>query len=176
MERVDAAVIEKNGGTHLGTKPTPEMVDLLHKAGSAFYKPGEAQIDEDTLPGHEFRTLSEDLAPIQHDRPDTYKEWNLFNEYITKDLIDNLGQPHILSSILDKWAHDKYLVTAEYLDEKDKAEKNAPSNLSIRATTRLAKVPPVAPQEEWSGKELRRWCFSSGTWKMTHWVSGLQPD
>lgn len=49
-------LIEKNGGTHIGAKPTPEMEDLLHKSGSALYEPDEAQFKEDTLPGHELKT------------------------------------------------------------------------------------------------------------------------
>lgn len=152
-------LIEKNGGTHIGAKPTPEMEDLLHKSGSALYEPDEAQFKEDTLPGHELKTLSEDLAPVQNDRPDTYKEWNLFDEYIDRDLIDNLDnlkQPHILSSILDKWAHHKHLATADDLPAiKDRAEKSVLGDLAVRAITRLARFPPIAPQDEWSGKEIQ---------------------
>lgn len=158
-------LIEQNGGTHLGIKPTPEMEDLLHKAGSALYEPEEDLFEEDTLPGHEFKTLLKDLAPIQNDKPYTYKEWNLFKEYIERDLnnnLDNLKQPHILSSILGKWARHRHLATADDLDVKARAEKSDLGDLAIRAITRLAKVPPIAPEDEWSGRELREMVLYDG--------------
>lgn len=149
-------LIVKNGGTHVGVKSTPEMEELLQRSGSSLYKPNQAKFKD--LAGHEFKTLSEDLAPIQNDKPDTYREWNLFDEYIGSDTIDNidlLKQPHILSSILDKWGHHKHLATAESdLPAKAREEKSALGDLAIRGITRLAKIIPVAPQEEWSGQEL----------------------
>lgn len=79
----------------------PDFDDLLHKSGSASYKPKHI----DGMPRHEFRNLSMKLAPVESDGIEDEEEWNLFEQYLgmTFDDLEDLNEPHSLSDMLEYW-------------------------------------------------------------------------
>jgi hypothetical protein len=78
--------------------------DLLHKAGSASYKPKKIA----SMTDFEHLNLSLSLAPIESDGAEDQQEWNLFEQYLplTFDDLEDLNDRHSLSDMLDLWKHD----------------------------------------------------------------------
>lgn len=83
----------------------PDLDDLLRKSGSASYKPKRI----DGMSNHEFLNLSCNLAPIESSGVDDQEEWNLFEQYLsmTFDELEDLNEPHSLSTMLSHWSMDQ---------------------------------------------------------------------
>lgn len=76
--------------------------DLLHKAGSAGYKP---QAKPENMERSEYYNLLSSLAPYESDGPDDTEEWNLFDQYLDRTA-ETLDNPHDLSQMLLRWEID----------------------------------------------------------------------
>lgn len=103
-KRLMSKLINKRDGKV--NKPLdPDFDDLLHRSGSASYRPKNV----DGITGHEYFILSKDLAPIETDGVDDQEEWNLFKEYLPLNFEDigDLNNSNSLSDTLRGWAVDK---------------------------------------------------------------------
>jgi hypothetical protein len=82
----------------------PGFDDLLHKAGSASYKPRKIT----GMTDFEYLNLSHHLAPIESDGAEDQQEWSLFKQYLplTFDSLEDLKERHSLSDMLNRWRFD----------------------------------------------------------------------
>lgn len=113
--------------------------DLLHKAGSAGYKP---QAKPENMERSEYYNLLSCLAPYESDGPDDTEEWNLFDQYLDRTA-ETLDNPHDLSQMLLRWEIDVMLATKEedQLGDVGKEEKLKLNEKAIKALKRLSTIP-----------------------------------
>jgi hypothetical protein len=79
-----------------------DLNDLYRKSGSASYELKQIK----GIPFQEFYNLATMLAPIESDGVEDTEEWNLFEQYIGLDRIEDLNYPHSLSDMLKVWEFD----------------------------------------------------------------------
>ena len=94
---------ERDGAEAEKATLNPAFENLLQRAGSSTFT---FQSVPD-LTTHEYRLLSESLAPFESDGPDDTQEWNLFESYLNAhDAKESLYERHNLSNMLNRWKHD----------------------------------------------------------------------
>ncbi|KAH7092404.1 hypothetical protein FB567DRAFT_517137 [Paraphoma chrysanthemicola] len=119
--------------------PNAAFDDLLHRAGSASYKPASIE----GMTDHVQFLLAHSLAPIESDGVDDEEEWDLFAQHLgTLDDLGKLNEDFRLSDVLKKWKVSTFLARADdsRLTTKGKEAKGKLSPKAIRAYKRLASI------------------------------------